>query len=412
MKERVVGGVISERNLVGVFIGMLQQGDLATATQLYEESGRAVAEQLFAALTRAEPKVRQAGVKMYAQARDFARGARMQESARFWPDAAQLYEEAGDMLAAARCWKKAGEAERAARALDACGAVDEAAGIYQQLAKPQARGTALARGERWLESARAYREAGNTRAETDVLKSVPLDHADRVPAVKRLAEILQSRNRAAEAAQLVADVVRENETGRTDVELLELLAGLFDKLGQSGHAERLRLRAERLRARQPAAAISAPGEQVPGPDVSEAPEDDYRLLKGIPIFARLALPDMRDLYRLASEETWRPGQHIIDVGVDPPGLIILLEGDAEVYALSSGGARHLNSVGKGAHLGEISLLSSSVTSARVTATTLVRGLRISREQFDVFMATHPQAAVRIYRLFSESLAQRVRELSL
>lgn len=410
MKERVVGGVISERNLVGVLLGVLQQGDLATATQLYEESGRAVAEQLYAALTRADPPVREAGVKMYAQARDFVRGARLHESARFWPDAAQLYEEAGDMLSAARCWKKAGEPERAARALDACGAVDEAAGLYQQVSKPQARGTALARGERWLESAKAYRDAGNARAEADVLKTVPLDHADRVPAVKRLAEILQSRNRVAEAAQLVADVVRENESGRADVELHTLLAALFDKLGQSAHAERLRLRAERLRSRQ--SAISAPSEPVPAPENTDAPEDDYRLLKSIPIFGRLALPDMRDLYRLAAEETWRPGQQIVEAGIDPPGLIILLEGDAEVYALSSDGARHLNSVGKGAHLGEISLLSGSVTSARVTATTLVRGLRISREQFELFIATHPQAALRIYRLFSESLARRVRELSL
>jgi hypothetical protein len=239
---------------------------------------------------------------------------------------------------------------------------------------------------------------------------VPLDHPDRVPAVKRLTEILQGRNRHAEAAQLVADVVRENEAGRTDAELHELLAGLFDRIGQAGHAERLRLRAERLRSRQ-----SAPApEQVPRPELepSAAPEDGYRLLKSIPIFGRLSLGDMRDLFRLATEETWTPGQQIVEAGVDPPGLIVLLEGDAEVYALSSDGARHLNSVGKGAHLGEISLLSNSLTSARVTAGTVVRGLRISREQFELYLSSHPQAALRIYRLFSENLAQRVRELSL
>ena len=56
--------------------------------------------------------------------------------------------------------------------------------------------------------------------------------------------------------------------------------------------------------------------------------------------------------------------------------------------------------------------SKSLTSARVTASTLVRGLRISRESFEFYLETHPQAALRIYRLFSESLAQRVRELSL
>lgn len=55
--ERIVGGLISERNLVGVSVGLLQDGEPQTATQLYEESGRAVAEQLFAQLTRSEQPV-------------------------------------------------------------------------------------------------------------------------------------------------------------------------------------------------------------------------------------------------------------------------------------------------------------------------------------------------------------------
>src|SRR6185312_15831088 len=148
-------------------------------------------------------------------------------------------------------------------------------------------------------------------AETDVLKTVPIDHPDRVPAVKRLAEILMTRNRTAEAAQLVSDVLRDNEAGRSDVELHDLLAVLFDKLGQGAQAERLRLRAERLRARQPAAVIP---DAIPDAESAPAPEEGYRLLKSIPIFGRLAMPDMRDLYRLATEQQWTPGQQIVESG--------------------------------------------------------------------------------------------------
>ena len=406
MAERIVGGVISEKNLIGVLVGLLQQGEIEGATQLYEEGGRAVSEQLLSVLQKADASVRAAGVEMYVQARDFARAARLHEVARFWPDAAKLYEEAGDLASAARCWKKAGEPQRAARALHASGAVEEAAALYQELKQPESRATVLARGERWLESAQAYRDAGNTRAETDVLRSVPVEHPDRVPAVKRLAEILLKRNRANEAAQLVADAARENEAGRTDVELHELLASLFDQLAQHGPAERVRLRAQRLRARQ------ATPEAVPVTAIPPALEEDgYRFLKQIPIFARLTLGDMRDLYRLASEETWSPGQQIVEVGVDAPGLVILIEGDAEVYALGASGARHLNSLGPGAHVGEISLLTRSLTSARVTASTLVRGLKIERERFEMYLESHPSAALRIYRLFGEGLAERVRALS-
>src|SRR5205814_1348487 len=238
------------------------------------------------------------------------------------------------------------------------------------------------------------------------------EHPDRVPAVKRLAEILLQRNRTNEAAQLVADAVRDNEAGRTDVELHETLAALFDRLGQAAHADRLRLRATRLRARQPAPVETAPAPEPPDTDPGEPAQDGYQFLKQIPIFARLSLDDMRDLYRLATEETWSPGKQIVDVGWDAPGLVILLEGDAEVYELGeTGGARQLNSLGPSAHLGEISLLTKSITSARVTASTLVRGLRIAREPFEMYLESHPSAALRIYQLFGEGLAERVRALS-
>ena len=41
MSDRIVGGVISEKNLVGVLVGLLQQDDIDSATHLYEEGGRA-----------------------------------------------------------------------------------------------------------------------------------------------------------------------------------------------------------------------------------------------------------------------------------------------------------------------------------------------------------------------------------
>jgi hypothetical protein len=397
-------------NLSGLLLALLRKGDLASAVRLYEDGGRAIAGQLYNELAKADADLRATAIQMYEQARDFSRAARLHEVGRYWPDAARLYEEAGDHAAAARCWRKAGETQKAARALQASGANEEAAELYQELKQPESRGAALAKGPRWLESAAAYRQANNTRAETDVLRQVPLEHPDRVPAVKRLAEILLARNRTSEAAQLVADVLKDNDAGRTDVELHEMLAALFERLGQSAHAERLRLRAERLRARQPQAEPGPPPE-TPDTDPGEPAQDGYQFLKGIPIFSRLSMEDMRDLYRLASEEVFSPGQPIVDVGWDAPGLLILLEGDAEVYAVGDGGARHLNSLGPGAHVGEISLLTNSTTSARVTASTLVRGLRIARESFETFLESHPSAALRIYRIFGEGLAERVRALS-
>src|SRR5260370_3405628 len=116
MSEPIVGGLISERNLVGVWVGLLQQGDLATATQLYEESGRAVAEHLFAQLTRSEQAVlrgRRQPVRAGARLRPGNAAARV---GALLARRARLYEEAGGLPSAARCSTKAGERDPAAPA--------------------------------------------------------------------------------------------------------------------------------------------------------------------------------------------------------------------------------------------------------------------------------------------------------
>jgi tetratricopeptide (TPR) repeat protein len=401
---------VTERNLISVVLRLLQEGDLGTAAELYETRGHAVADNLLAKI-QANEAVAASGAKMFEQARDYARAAKLHEHARQFAEGARLWEEAGDSQSAARCWKLAGNRGRAAIALQASGSGEEAALIYGDLQQPGRQAAALASESRWLEAAAAYREAGNSRAELDALRAVPLDAPERIPAVKRMAQLLAAKNRSQEAAQILAEALRENEHGRLDIDLHEILAAIFDGLNQAQHADRLRLRAARLRARE-----AAPSAELQSPDAVDTQETppadpDFRFLKQVPIFARLSLEDMRDLFRLMTEESWRPGQAIIDAGAEAPGLVVLLEGDAEVYAVIRGGQRHLNSVGAGAHLGEISMLTHSRTTARVTASTMCRGLRLTREAFEEFLDTHAMAALRIYRLFSEQLAERVRALS-
>src|SRR5437870_2308169 len=88
-------------DVLGALKNALAQGELEVAVRLYEESGRAVAERLMAAV-KDEPPMREAAARMFVAARDFVRGARLHESARHWPDAAQLFAEAGDFESAAR----------------------------------------------------------------------------------------------------------------------------------------------------------------------------------------------------------------------------------------------------------------------------------------------------------------------
>ncbi len=82
-----------------------------------------------------------------------------------------------------------------------------------------------------------------------------------------------------------------------------------------------------------------------------------------------------------------------------------------MYGGSGAEARLLNTLGVGGYVGEISLLLDGPTSARVTARSAVKALFISREAFTQYLFNTPAAAAKIYRLFSNNLAERVRALS-
>ncbi len=458
------GVVVTAGNLLAVLQAALDQGEVELASRLYEESGHPVADSLLAALLRRPGPLRAKAAKMFALARDFGRAAQVHEASADWAAAAQLYEEAGEFAAAARCHLEAGEHRRAAECLDSVGEHLRAAALYDALGEHESQADCLVRAGHHAAAAALFRGLGNGRAEMDALSRVGDDDPAKGPSVRRLAALYIQRNRLSEATQLCIGALRDSVPCKSDLELHRLLHSLFERQGLANEAARLQLRLDRLARRAvdtipDAAAPVLPAPQAPqqtppqaalqktmqfqahaavqdalatepgvllkslkpvaesapsdsAAELAAQPQESYTFLKALPLFSRLKLEDMTALHRLGVEVEFQPEELVVEAGVPAPGLFVLIEGSAEVVALGSEGARHLNTLGPGDYLGEISMLCNSLTSARVVATTWVRSLQIPRAQFERFLVTHPGAALRIYRLFAEGLASRVRVLSL
>ena len=326
---------------VGAIEAALASGDLDRAVRLYEEGGRTASEQLLAAVQDAGSPTPENAAKMYLLARDFRMAARLYEHCRQWPDAANMYEECGELASAARCHKRSGDLPRAAKTYDVAGNSEQALILYEKLGLHKERADCLARSGQPFAAAQVYRELGNVRAEVETLRRVPDDAPERLASVRRLTVLLLQRNRVAEATQLVAETLRDHEDAKQDPALHELLAELFEKQGQASEAAGLRARAATLPRRDRLVADAGPaGEASASPATSGA--DGYALLKALPLFAKLSLADMKDLDRIAAEVTFQPGSILVETGVDAPGLLVLVEGTAEVLALGAEGTRHLN----------------------------------------------------------------------
>ncbi|WP_338866586.1 cyclic nucleotide-binding domain-containing protein [Myxococcus stipitatus] len=363
----------------------------ATAARLYEELGLAQRERLLREAEQVSPEVRERLSEVLRWARDFSGAARLLRGCGVDARVAALYVQAGQYVDAAEAYLREGDAERAAAAFERGGALERALEVYRGLGAPEAVAQCLVRLGRPYEAALVYRELGQPHSEVEALGCVPVGDGRYVESVLRMCMLLDAEGFTRRALALLADTLRGSEAARLDPALAAEKARLLRRMGMEAEAEAIIAR------------LSSQG---------IVPMDaGYEYLKAIPIFGELSLEDMKDLYRVARQVLIPAGAVVLEKGTAGVGLFVLLEGTVEVFSGTEDDSRRLNTLGPGAHLGEISLVQDAPVSARVKARTAVRALRITRAGFQHYLDTHESAALRIYRLFTQNLAARVRALS-
>jgi tetratricopeptide (TPR) repeat protein len=370
---------------------LVEQEQTDQATQLYEELGAVQRERLRREAAQRPVKERRGLVEVLRRARDFLGAARLMDGDGEDATVADLYAQSGQYLEAAEAYLRAGEAERAAAAFERAGALERALDVYRNLGARESMAQCLVRLGRPFEAAELYRQLGQAHAEVEALGGVKPEDSGYVEAVLRISTLLDSEGFTHRALAVLADALSSSEEARAEPGLVTEKARLLRRMGMEAEAEAMLLRRS-VGAAAPAA-------------------NGYRFLKAIPIFGELSLEDMKDLYRLARQVIIAPGAVLLEKGTPGTGLFVLMDGSVDVYSGPEDDARHLNTLGPGQYLGEISLVQDAPVSAQVRARTQVRALRISRSDFEHYLDTHEAAALRIFRLFTQNLAGRVRALS-
>jgi len=90
-------------------------------------------------------------------------------------------------------------------------------------------------------------------------------------------------------------------------------------------------------------------------------------------------------------------------------LYVIRSGTVSVQRVNNGKAKEVAVLGEGDHLGEMSLVDESPTSARVVAKGTVVAFEVARDHFLRFMEANEKFAVRVLRVFVKTLCQRLRE---
>jgi CRP-like cAMP-binding protein len=142
---------------------------------------------------------------------------------------------------------------------------------------------------------------------------------------------------------------------------------------------------------------------MPDPEATERREK----LRMIPLFAHLADEALDRVLECATEFEAARGHVLMQPNQPGAGLFVIEDGTVEVELPN----RRVR-LGPGEFVGELALLDENATHvARVHATSEIRCLAISRDDFDRLLADEPRLAVSMLKVLANRLSAAARKLA-
>lgn len=129
-------------------------------------------------------------------------------------------------------------------------------------------------------------------------------------------------------------------------------------------------------------------------------QEKVDILARLPLFERCTKRELDKVARISVEGVHSEGAHLTREGQAGGLLFVVIEGTADVIRKG----RRIGRIGPGEVIGELSLIDGQPRSAEVRATSPLRVLEISRDDFRALVDGAPQFAVNLLG----ALARRIR----
>lgn len=419
--------VMDEDYVTRVVLHLASVDRTAEAAKVYAHCREDIGFPLITAAS-GKPQLEEKLAQVFLAAKDFHKAGQLFEQLGRFDQAGTLYAQSGDYERAAECFARAGDKAKAAEMFERVGHAQQAAELYLEAGEKE---RAAACYERAMDLGRAgklYHELGRREQALQLLQKVPAEHVDFTEAARTVATILAATGHRTLAIkrylQLLKGAKLEARTAPLYLHLGELLhlngnttqaRTVYERLAawDFGYAD-VRARLEALDRGAPAvatAAAPAPAEEEAA--ASEAPlvtmMEGFDVIKDTPLFRDLSLDEVRRFYDLAERKAYPQGGLIIEQDRPGAGLFVVRTGAVKVLRVGGGAEKELARLGPGSPLGEMSLFDDSPTSARVAAAETTEVFFLSRQRFEELMRTSDQLAIKIYRVFIQILAERLRK---
>jgi tetratricopeptide (TPR) repeat protein len=372
---------------------------------------------------------------------------------------ANLFYRARDYPKAALCCENLGEFEKAALLYEKCQDYEMAADMYARLNMPLRSAEMFEKAQKHRQAAELFMQGGDSqRAAVNFEKALSHYYAGKLyfqlenlnKSMELLQKVKREEEEFIEAALLIAYILERN--GHVDLAIRKLqsvelgpvnertgrvfyrLADLYAKKGMRDDAKKIfadiaswdfnymdaRARLEDLEKGGTGLQIGAELSELEAgvPELAPTPEasqvvsvmEGFEYLKQLPLFEDLSLQEMKALYTRCERKRFIAGDKLITQGVAGENLFILTMGTFEVRRIADNGeAKVVAKLGPGSYVGEMSLIDDAPTSAEVAAAGPSTALKISKQEFALFLGSNDHVALRVYRVFVRTMCDRLRK---
>ena len=125
-----------------------------------------------------------------------------------------------------------------------------------------------------------------------------------------------------------------------------------------------------------------------------------KLLKRVPLFARLSGTELERISKVADELDFKEGKQLAREGAAGREFFVIVEGTAEVTR----GKKRLSTLSDGDFFGEISLITRLPRTASVTTVSPMRALVITDRSFRRMLTDSPAIQRKVLEALGERLA--------
>lgn len=150
------------------------------------------------------------------------------------------------------------------------------------------------------------------------------------------------------------------------------------------------------------------GDDGPAPVIMES---EAAALARIPLFSKISSKYLKLLALKSRRLDFRPGDELIKLGAQGQFAYVILEGEVDIVIGSGKGEKKIGRHGKNKLVGELSLLSETLTTATVRAATDVSALRIDKHVFLQLMESDSLVASQVASWVSDRLVSSMKLLN-